>query len=195
MSTATLPARIGCEKLLTVADLASFPRTLPSGDVLYELDDGKLVIMAPPGDSHSRRQFKILQYLGNLGEDRGYGEARGDVAIVLRRDPDRVVSPDAAFILKSSLPVKLSNDGYLETIPELVVEIRSKNDLHPAITTKNEEYFDAGVKLVWLIDPDVHAVTALQRGMDGQVFQELDTLTCPLIPGFAVPVANLFTGS
>ena len=36
-------------RLLTVADLAVFPDELPSGPVKYELDDGKLVMMAPPG--------------------------------------------------------------------------------------------------------------------------------------------------
>ena len=34
----------------------------------------------------------------------------------------------AAFILTASLPVRQSTEGYLETIPEIVVEVRSKND-------------------------------------------------------------------
>jgi Uma2 family endonuclease len=128
MSTAALPITDVREKLLTVADLAALPSSLPSGDVRYELDHGKLIIMAPPGYGHGRRQSKINRYLEVLGEDLGYGEASGEVTIILQRNPDRVVAADAAFILASSLPVKLSKEGYLETIPELVVEIRSKND-------------------------------------------------------------------
>lgn len=37
-------------RLLTVADLAALPSELPSGPVLYELDHGRLVIRALPGD-------------------------------------------------------------------------------------------------------------------------------------------------
>lgn len=195
MTTTILPLNRTRDKLLTVADLAKMPRSLPSGDVCYELKDGKLIIMAPPGDSHSRRQFKIIHYLGTFGEDCGHGEARGEVGIVLRRNPDRVVGADAAFVLTKSLPVRRSPEGYLETIPELVVEIRSKNDFRPEIAAKNEEYFDAGVELVWVIDPEAKTVTAHRRGTSDQTFQQTDTLTCHLIPGFAVPVANLFAGS
>jgi Uma2 family endonuclease len=195
MSTAILNTKRSRELLLTVADLAEMPRTLPSGDVCYELEDGKLIIMAPPGDIHGLRQAMIIHLLVVLGQMPGHGEARGDVAIILRRDPDRVVCPDAAFILKSSLPVHRSKEGYLETIPELVVEIRSKNDFRPEIAAKNEEYFNVGVELVWVIDPEARTMTAHRRGIPDQIFQEPDTLTCHLIPGFAVPVANLFVGS
>jgi Uma2 family endonuclease len=194
MST-TLPIIPGKEKLLTAADLAKMPRSLPSGDVCYELNDGKLIIMAPPGDIHGRRQSKIIQYLGVIGEDLGHGEVRGEVGIVLRRNPDRVVGADAAFVLKKSLPVKRSPEGYLETIPELVIEVRSKNDTPKEIADKNNEYFDAGVELIWLVDPERRTVTAHRRGMPDQVFLEANTLTCHLIPGFAVPVAKLFAGS
>ena len=202
MSTATLPPpapkptpaapRV---RLLTVADLAALPTSLPSGDVRYELDDGRLIIMPPPGDIHARRQAKIITYLDTQGEEKGHGEVRGEVGIILRRNPDRVPGADAAFILSESLPVRRSKEGYLETIPELVVEVRSKNDSTNEVRAKKEEYFDAGVKLVWVIDPDDRTVTAHQPGQPAHVFAEADTLTCPLIPGFAVPVAKLFVGS
>jgi Uma2 family endonuclease len=195
MSTAIVPAASTREKLLTVADLAAFPTSLPSGDVCYELDQGKLIIMAPPGDIHSRRQAMIIHYLVTFGEAEGYGEARGEVAIVLRRNPDRVVGADAAFVMKASLPVGRTSEGYLETIPELVVEIRSKNDFRPEIAAKNQEYLDAGVELVWLIDPVARTVTAHRRGVPDQTFLEAETLTCHLIPGFAVPVASLLVGN
>ncbi|HEV3440660.1 MAG TPA: Uma2 family endonuclease [Gemmata sp.] len=130
-----------------------------------------------------------------FGEDRGHGEARGEVGIVLQRNPDVLVGADAAFVLNKSLPVRRSPEGYLETIPELVVEVRSKNDFRPEIAAKNAEYFDAEVELVWVIDPDARTVTAHRRGVPDHTFQQTDTLTCHLIPGFAVPIAHLFTGS
>src|SRR6185369_8982845 len=40
------------ERLYTAADLAELPSELPSGPVRYELDNGRLISMAPPGDEH-----------------------------------------------------------------------------------------------------------------------------------------------
>ena len=192
MSTAILELS---ERLLTVADLAALPTSLPSGDVRYELDDGRLIVMPPPGDIHGRRQAKIVRYLDSEAEERGLGEVRAEVGIVLRRDPDRVVGADAAFILAESLPVRRSVEGYLETIPEIVVEVRSKNDRTNEVRAKKEEYFAAGVKLVWVLDPEEQTVEAHQPGQPVRTFQTTEALTTDLLPRFAVPVAKLFAGS
>lgn len=181
-------------KLLTAADLAVLPKRLPSGDVRYELDDGRLVVMPPPGDVHGRRQAKIVSYLMTEAEDRGLGEVRGEVGVVLRRNPDRVVGPDAVFVLARSLPVARSPEGYLETIPEIVVEIRSKTDTDAEVARKTQEYLAAGVVVVWVIDPDARTVTECRAGRPPRVFAAADTLACDLLPGFAVPVARLFAG-
>jgi Uma2 family endonuclease len=192
---ATLPNRVPAfRRLLTAADLAALPTSLPSGDVRYELDDGILVTMAPPSDTHGRRQTLIGYYL-TQAEFAGLGEARGEVGVVLRRSPDRVVGADAAFILTASLPVKRSSEGYLETIPEIVVEIRSKNDTNPEVDSKTAEYHRAGVMEVWVIDPDARTVGIRRANQPEAVFPDTATLASALLPGFAVPVANLFVGS
>lgn len=181
-------------RLLTAADLAQLPTELPSGSVRYELNDGVLVVMPPPGDIHGRGQSKVVTALDSIAEVvLGLGQSRGEVGIVLRRNPDRVVGADAAFILTRSLPVRRSKEGYLETIPELVVEVRSKNDRSGAVRAKAEEYFAAGVRMVWRLDPDDSSVTVRRPDQADQVFGPGDTLTAEdLLPGFAVPVARLF---
>jgi Uma2 family endonuclease len=180
-------------RLLTVADLAALPTELPSGDVRYELNDGVLVVMPPPGDIPSYRQAKIVQHLGHLAEDvLQLGRVRVEAGIVLRRDPDRVVGADGAFILNASLPVRRSEEGYLETIPEVVIEVRSKYDRAREVWAKVEEYFAAGVKVLWVLDNDDTTVTAHRPDRPPVVFSAADTLTDELLPGFAVPVAKLF---
>jgi Uma2 family endonuclease len=179
--------------LLTAADLAKLPTSLEAGEVRYELDDGELIVMAPPGDDHARRQHLVSVYLHTHAETLGLGQARGEVGIVLRRNPDRVVGADAAFILTASLPVRRTPEGYLETIPELVVEIRSKNDTNPEVVGKCEEYHRAGVRVVWVIDPDARTVAAHHPDGSVQVFRDTDPLTCSLLPGFSLPVSNLFS--
>src|SRR5713226_9077293 len=109
------------QRLLTVADLAVLPSELPSGTVLYELDNGRLIIMPPPGDIHGAVESKVTVELAIQGERRGHGKVRcGDVGVILWRDPDRVVGADAVFIANRSLPLRVSAEGYLETIPDLI---------------------------------------------------------------------------
>jgi Uma2 family endonuclease len=136
-------------KLLTAADLAALSTSLPSGDDRYKLDDGRLVVMPPPGDIHARRQAKVISYLMTEAEDRlKPGEVRGEVGIILRRNQDRVVGADGAFILARSLPVVRSKEGFLEKVPELVIEVRSKNDTSPEVAGNTQEYLAAGVVVV-----------------------------------------------
>jgi Uma2 family endonuclease len=179
--------------LLTAADLAVFPRTLPSGDVRYELDDGRLVITAPPGDAHGAAASNIVTELKIQGERAGHGKARDEVAVILRRNPDRVVGPDAVFIANRSLPLRLSSEGYLETIPDLVVEVRSKNDTQPEIDRKVAEYLAAGVGVVLVADPATRTVIAHRPNRPPQTFAAADTLTIPdVIPAFRATVSSLF---
>ena len=188
------PAAESPLRLLTAADLAALPAELPSGTVLYELDNGRLIIMPPPGDLHGAVESNIAADLKLQGERRGHGKARsGDVGVILWRDPDRVVGADAVFIANRSLPLRVSPEGYLETIPDLVAEVRSKNDSLPAVRHKVEDYLTAGVGVVWVADPLQRTVTAYRRDREPEVFGEADTLAVEdVIPGFRMPVREVF---
>ena len=122
---------------LTAADLSAFPAELSGGPVDYELDNGRLVfLMVPPGNVHGAVQLNIGTQLKIQGDLKGHGKARTETGVILWRNPDRVVTPDVLFIANKSLPIRTSPEGYLETIPELVVEVRSKND-SPNYTRSN----------------------------------------------------------
>jgi Uma2 family endonuclease len=181
-------------RLLTVADLAVLPSDLPSGPVYYELDNGRLVIMPPPGDFHGAVESNLTTELKLQGERRGHGKVRcGEVAVILWRDPDRVVAADAVFIANCSLPLRLSAEGYLETIPDLVSEVRIKNQSLPAMQRKVEDYLTAGVRVVWVLDTLQRTVTAYRRDRNAEVFAQDDILIVEdVIPGFRVVVRDLF---
>ena len=146
--------------------------------------------MAPPGVPHGLVEAGIAAALRYLGQNRGYGKVLcGEVGIILWRNPDRVVGADAVFIARESLPLRLSPEEYLETIPDLVVEVVSKNDTRPYLKAKVEDYLTAGVRVVWVADPKRRNVTVYRSQQDPQVLGEDDDLTIEdVIPGFRLSV-------
>jgi Uma2 family endonuclease len=181
------------QRLFTAADLAAMPTRLPSGDVSFELHHGRLVAMSPPGATHGSLQLRIGAALMVQGELKGHGNAYTEVAVVLGRNPDHVVGADAAFIAKPHLPARESSEGYLETIPEIVVEIRSKNDTLAEIATKVADYLKAGCALVWVVDPEPKCVIDHRSNAEPKVYRIDNALACDdVIAGFRLPLSELF---
>ena len=187
------PAVAGPMRIMTAADLALLPTDLPSGPSSYELDNGILVMMVPPGNVHGAVQLNFGSQLKVQGEACGHGKARTEVGIVLWRGPDRVVGADVAFIAARLLPIRESAEGYLETILSLVVEVQSRNDTAAYLQRKVADYLAAGVECVWVADPAQTVVTEHRNGMSPKVYRSGDILTLEgMIPGFQFPVAAAF---
>jgi Uma2 family endonuclease len=180
-------------RLFTAADLAVMPTHLPSGDVDFELDKGRLILMVPPGQLHSEIHNCLSSALFVQGRKPGHGRAFTEVGIVLSISPDTVVDADAAFVTKARCPVRESPEGYLETIPDLVIEIRSRNDTIPEIEAKVAAYLAVGVRVVWVVDPSVKKVVAHRPDSVPQIYGESDTLTVDdVIPDFRLEVTDVF---
>ena len=80
--------------------------------------------------------------------------------------------------------------------PELVVEILSPKTRRLDLVNKKQEYARAGVKVLWIIDPeprtiDIHQFTPTGIEEIRQVVEE-DTLSSDLLPGFNLDVAGIF---
>jgi len=178
----------------TAADLAEMPRELPSGPVHYELDNGRLIAMSPPGHIHGKIEIGIASALREAGAKLGHGEVSGgDSGVLLWRNPDRVVGADVVFIRAAALPSKLTKEGYLETIPDLVVEVVSKNDTAPYVQRKIDDYLLAGVRIVWVADPDTRTLTEHRRDAKPRVFAGAEIVTLPeLIPGLQLSLEDVF---
>ena len=91
------------------------------------------------------------------------------MGIELSRNPDTVLGADLAFVAKSKLPVRRSREGYLETIPDLVIEVRSKNDTRAELERKAQQYLSAGVVIVLISDPEAKTVAEHRVGIEPHI--------------------------
>jgi Uma2 family endonuclease len=126
--------------------------------------------------------------------------ANSDGGIVLPQDtpihcwPDRprhFRKPDAMYFAPGQLPTPWP--PLAEIAPAIAVEVISANEPAGHVDTKNREYLDAGVRLLWVIYPDTGFVYVFRAdgsvsypGPDGTLTGE------DVLPSFSVPVRDLF---
>lgn len=181
-------------RLFTAADLAEMPDDVPSGAVRYELDNGVLVTLPPLDFDHAHAACAIAAELSSQGEDRTFGTVvSGGVGVILRRQPDRVVGADVAFISRHRLPPQLSPEGYLESMPDIVVEVVSRVDTQAYLTRKINDYLRAGVTIVWLVDPAKRMLVEHRADREPVSYDGTATVELPeLIPGFQLRLDEVF---
>jgi len=78
-------------------------------------------------------------------------------------------------------------------IPEIVAEVLSPTETPRTIHRKLKQYFAARVKEAWLIDHDVREIEIWKGpSLPDPVLAGADGLTSALLPGFALPLEELF---
>ncbi len=109
-------------------------------------------------------------------------------------DPSRVRRADVSFIAIDRLTRdQAAAQGHCTVVPDLVVEVVSPRDLADEVDAKVVEWLAAGVKLLWVVYTRTRVVRTFHPDGGQSSFHEADTLTAdPVLPGFAVPVADLF---
>ncbi len=167
---------------------------LPADGYHYDLIDGELHRMSPPGAEHGEIAFEISRRIGNHAVERGLGRVyAAETGFLLGRDPDTVLAPDVAFVRAERLPPRAERRGYLPLAPDLVVEVMSPSDRNADVEQKVGRYLESGVRLVWLVDPGSRTLTVRQSGHAGLVLDEQDTLYgADVLPDLHFPVGDLF---
>jgi Uma2 family endonuclease len=103
--------------------------------------------------------------------------------------------PDAAFVSyeRWSKNRPLPHTDPWPVVPNLAIEAISKNDHAEPILDKLQEYFDAGVQLVWVVYPKQRLIYVYESPTRPQVLTAAQELTGgDVLPGFQIPVAALF---
>ena len=158
----------------------------------WELIDGEPIQMTPSAGLSSMIASRINGYVFVYLLDHPIGHAfASDGGFILFPDRDTVRAPDVAFIQRDRLPEVPAS--FIPMPPDLAVEVLSPTDRLSEALAKVAMYLEAGVSLVWLIDPRKRTATVFQQselpetiGADG-VLDGADVL-----PGFTLPLATLF---
>jgi Uma2 family endonuclease len=162
------------------------------GDRLCELVDGVLVEKA----MGFREAFLAGELLTLLRMFLG----RNNLGIVVPPDatirffPGLVRLPDVSFISWDRLPGRaFPEEPVPDLAPDLAVEVLSKGNTPKEMKRKLGEYFRAGVRLVWFIDPAkevVEVYTSPRRKKEVRKGQTLDG--GEVLPGFSLSLTEFF---
>ncbi len=158
---------------------------------LCELVDGTLVEKAV-GFEESRVALQ-LGHLINLyldENDRGICVGEGGMMQIA---PGLVRIPDVSFISWDRIPGGESpREPVPDLAPDLAVEVLSEGNTTAEMRRKVGEYFEAGARVVWLIDPRKHTArvsTSPTRWVTIDADQSLDG--GDLLPAFSVRLGDL----
>src|SRR5207244_109794 len=117
----------------------------------------------------------------------------GEAGVRLRRDPDTTAGVDVVYVSAEVMARQSDDTTLIDGVPVLAVEIRSPNDTVEEINEKIDDYLAAGVALVWVIDPHRRTVEICRPGAEPELVNVRQELSGePHLPGFRVPVAQIF---
>jgi Uma2 family endonuclease len=158
----------------------------------YEIDAGKLVIMAPAGFRQGRLVSRIDHLLRQFVEATGAGDVTaGEVGFYLQHDPDTLRAPDVAFFGADKAAQLAAAVGFPDIPPDLAVEVHDPSERD--LPRKVQQYLAAGVRSVWVVDPAAQTVTQYAPGREPVTLRSRDdTITDPCLPGFACRLRDLF---
>jgi Uma2 family endonuclease len=137
---------------------------------------------------------QILRKIGNFAEEHDLGIPSGEAGTV-RLLKGLVRIPDVAFFCWDKLPGRLLPSKPIPDLaPDLAVEVLSAGNTPQEMQRKLREYFLAGVRLVWMIDPAKRqAKVYTTPDAPDATLDESQTLDGgDVLPGFLLPLAELF---
>jgi Uma2 family endonuclease len=162
----------------------------------YELVH-RVLVVAPPPDIGERRPNDRLGYLLQFYQDHHPQGAALDLTVPehsirtpdSRRRADRVI-----WTGLGRLPDTRRDQ------PTIAIEFvsASRRDFLRDYIAKRDEYLRVGVLEYWIIDRFRRRMTVVRGGTDPVteiVISEQETYTTPLLPGFALPLAQLLAAA
>jgi Uma2 family endonuclease len=176
-------------KLVTADELLRHPEWDPC-----ELVRGKVIHREYAGMLKGRVCTTLLTEIGVFVKKHKSGVFLGaPTGVILERDPDTVRAPSGMFISKQRVPAGGFGDGYVSVPHDLVYEVTSPSDTFSDVMDKARSYITAGVRLVWVVDPQTKQAHVFQPGKPMATLVANESLSGEdVLPGFSLPLAEIF---
>jgi Uma2 family endonuclease len=164
--------------------------------IRYEIIDGELHVSKAPGLEHQYACVELITALHTWTKTVGFGRVYGAPGLVFSEDDD--VIPDLVWISRDRLNAGRDASGHITVGPDLAIEV-----LSPGSTNERRDresklnlYSRQGVTEYWIVNWRRHNVQVFRRVDDEltlvTTLDDGDMLTSPLLPGFELPVVNLW---
>ena len=159
---------------------------------LYELVEGVLVEKTM-GVQESYLAGFLVFLLGEFANRHDLGFILGADGMA-RLAPGLVRIPDVSFVSWKQVPERrVPRVPMLGFAPDLAVEVLSPGNTAQEMDRKFHDYFAAGVRLLWYVDPVNRTVRVFTTVDQATVVREDQDLTGdPVLPGFGLPLRDLF---
>lgn len=159
-------------------------------DRTFELINGELVEKMPT-EEHGSIIGNLIAQLVMFVKQHKLGIGTTDARHRVAEDKHNDFRPDISYI-SYARKQEIVRTGVVPLMPELAVEVKSPDDSVVRMRSKANYYVEHGSKLVWLIFPLKHAVEVYAADGDSRILNQGDVLD--VLPGFAMPVRELFEG-
>lgn len=180
---------------MTTDELLTTPlRDEHGNDCRLELIRGELKMKPLNSARHGILCAELCAVLANFNRGKRPGLFYGaGTGFIVEKNPDTVLSADAAFIRKERLADIEDHDRYAPFAPDLAVEVIGTEDKVFEIDDKIVLFFGAGSRMVWIIKPESRTVSVYTSPFEVRILGERDTLEGgDVLPGFSYELSKLF---
>jgi Uma2 family endonuclease len=186
------PGRVRMRPTPGTARLRDLVRIQKKEGLVLELVDGTLVAKTI-GFTKSCVADRLAASIGTVVEANDLGVITG-ASGVMKLMPGLARGPDVSFVSWDQLPGHhVPRDPVPGLYPDLAVEVLSKGNTRGEMARKRKEYFLAGTRLVWQVNPGKRTVDVYTAPDELTTLTEADTLDGgDVLPGFTLAVKALF---
>ena len=171
---------------LTYEDYAA----IPNDGRRHEIIDGEHFVNPAPNVKHQTVVLTLASTMRYYALTHRVGHAFISPIDVLL-DEHTIVQPDIVFV--SHAREHIITRENIQGVPDLLIEILSPGTRRYDKRTKYERYELAGVPEYWIVDPEDDVVEVFRQRADKFARIDVgDTLTSPILPGFALSLRELF---
>lgn len=161
---------------------------------VYEIVDGVPREVEPMGAFANLLASELFAILHQFARQHRFGLAAIETMFLLRHSPVLQRKPDVAFVSASKrVRPPTHQEAAWDVVPDLAVEVISPTNTADVMDAKVVEYFQAGVRLVWVLFPETRRMYIYESPERMRAIGVNDQLDGgDVLPGFSVRLGDIF---